>query len=109
MGTGLRRNSKREGIGGGPKGPGMIKQEIAGGGAVEFQLRGDVVSVLQVKHHQRRIILPYGVGQKGVHTHTQDYDLGTRSIAKQTPQCIEPVVVAGGLEKNGVDAELAGS
>ncbi len=40
--------------------------------------------------------------------HREPRDLRQRAFAEQALQSIEPVILAGGLEKDGIDVHLAG-
>lgn len=54
----------------------------------------------------RGIVLTHAVRQEAVNSDAEDYDLRPGALPEQALQSVEPIVIAGGLQENGIHTDL---
>src|SRR5258705_7394037 len=65
------------------------------------------IACIEEKH--RSIVLAHVILEEVVHANSDHDYLRPGSLPEQSLQCIEPVVIAGRFEKNGINAHSGGS
>src|SRR5215469_1551196 len=84
----------------------MRQQEIASRGVVHLQIGCHGKQIPEVEQRQWGIVLTHAVRQEAVNSHAEDYDLRPGALPEQALQSVKPIVVAGGLQENGIHADL---
>src|SRR5215475_4615359 len=89
-----------------PKRTRVREQKIARSCAIQFQIGSHSKRVTRVEKDHRRVILPDSVFKKIIHADAYNHYIWLCSLPKQASQPVVPIVVAGGLEENGIDAHV---
>ena len=88
-----------------PEHTGMHQQEIASRGVVHLQVGCHGKQILQVEQRRWGIVLAHAVRQEAVNSDAENYDLRPGALPEEALQSVEPVVIARGLQENGIHTD----